>query len=341
MRALHESWDGTQLPFSVIIGSSIGAVNGVLFAAALRKSYGEAVNCLVELWQERTFENTFGGPLTMTLLRSIRIGFMQYLSPGPKPTNLAIFDPSPLRRRIDETLFDYGGAQVDGHHPDLHAVGVMTTREGDERRGLLLVNTRQELSPRMLLGISFGVHYVNHLASSHAFASAALPSVLPPVEIEADSKDVRLVDGGISDNIPVDPAVRFGATEVTIIDTSGKKWWCDRFNRPHYSRDPWELTVPPGTYCLQPGFFRELMPSCGLGSILKASLGTSTKDYIRAFGPTWPIYRLLCNQMGEELALETMSYAVIHPEYLQALLDLGYSDTKAVLAREAVSSPVR
>ena len=331
LRALQESHGSSSFPFSVIVGSSIGAVNGVMFAAALRRSFSEAVKTITELWQERTFENTFGGPLTLTLLRSIRVGFLQYLSPGPKPTTLSIFDPAPLRRRMDETLFEYGGAQVEDHHPDLHAIGVMTTREGDERKGLLLVNSRTELSPKMLKGISFGVHYVNHLSSSHAFASAALPSVLPPVEITADAGDVRLVDGGISDNIPVDPAVRFGATDVTIIDTSGKKWWCDRYNKPHYSRDPWELPVPPGTYCLQPKKFLELIPSTGLGAVLKVALGNSTKDYIRAFGPTWPIYRLLRNQMGEELALETMSYAVIYPPYLQALIDLGYEDTKRTL----------
>ncbi len=339
LKALEESFPEGRFPFSVIVGSSIGAVNGVLFSAALRRSYKDAVETVVELWRERTFENTFGGPLTLTLLRSIRVGFLQYLSPGPKPTTLSIFDPAPLRRRMDETLFEFGGAQVQDHHPDLSAIGVMTTREGDERKGLLLVNARREISPKMLKGISFGIHYVNHLSSSHAFASAALPSVLPPVEIRAESGDVRLVDGGISDNIPVDPAVRFGATDITIIDTSGKKWWCDRYNKPHYSRDPWELPVPPGTYCLQPKSFREFIPSCGLGKVLKESLGSSTKDYIRAFGPTWPIYRLLRNQMGEELALETMSYAVIHPPYLEALVELGYGDTKRALwATEGLSS---
>lgn len=338
LKALQEHIELDKAPFSVIVGSSLGAVNGILLAASAKRGFREAVDVLEEIWLERTFENTFGGSLSLTLLRSLRTGFVQYLAPGPHQTNLAIFDPAPLRQRIDEVLFHYGGANVGARRTGLKAIGVMTTIEGDEREGLLIVNARKPLEGDNGRGLSYKLHYVENLSSSHAFASAALPFVLPPAQLQLDAGEVKLVDGGISDNIPVDAATRFGAEELYVIDTSGKKWWFDRYGQPHYSSEPWTVPAPTGSYCLRPPHCTEIRSTRGLGSILKLAIGNTTRDYIRALGPTWPVYRLLRTRMGEELALETMSYAVIHPPFIRALMELGYEETKAILAKQS-SSP--
>lgn len=335
LKALYEYYDN-HLPYEIIIGSSMGAVNGVILSAALRGGSESAINVLEKVWLERTFENTFGGSLSFTLLRSIRIAFMQYLSPGPNSTSASIFDPTPLRQRIDEILFDFGGASVDEHPMNLRTVGVMTTMDGDTRKGLLIANVDQRAKEQLLMqGAQFDVHEVNHLSSSHAFASAALPAVLPPVELTLDEKKVKLVDGGISDNIPVDAAVRYGANHVTLLDTSGKRWWHDHYERPYDTAEPWEPQAEEGAFCLTPLFLKEICNQAAFGPILKDSLGTSTKDNIRALGPTWPIYKLIEKKMGETVALEIMTYAVIHPPYIKALLDLGYNEARQMLGKKA------
>lgn len=328
IQALYEHY-GNNLPYQIIIGSSMGAVNGVILSAALRRGPEEAIDLLRQVWLERTFENTFGGSLSITLLRSLRIAFMQYLTPGPTSTSASIFDPTPLRQRIDEILFDCGGASVEDHPLNLRTIGVMTTIDGDRRRGLLIANVSQQAKEELLMqGAQFDIHEVNHLSSSHAFASAALPAVLPPVEITLAEKKVRLVDGGISDNIPVDAAVRYGANHVTLLDTSGKRWWHDHYQRPHDTAETWEPVAEEGAFCLTPLFMKELFNKTAFGPVLKQSMGSSTRDYIRALGPTWPIYKLIQKKMGETVALEIMTYAAIHPAYVTALLELGYNETK-------------
>lgn len=330
---------------SVIMGSSLGAINGVILSAGLKTSYQAAVDSLLQLWGDRTFENTFGGSISTTLLRSLKVGFLQYLKPGPRSTATAIFDPSPLRQSMDEVLFSFGGASVDTNsNSPVKTIGVMTTQESDvaalsgskkqssSREGLLLVNSESKLDAQTSdQGLSYSLHYVNHLSSSHAFASAALPFVMPPVQIDLEDKEVSLVDGGIIDNLPIDPAVRFGASKVIMIDTSGKRWWHDYYGEAYDTAEPWAVCPPHGSYCLRPAFVEAIRSKKSFGKILRDNMGRTTRDYIRTFGPVWPIYQVLNSRVGEEVAFEILSYAVIHQPYLNALIELGYQEARETL----------
>ena len=337
LKAIAEHYPQFDDELEVIMGSSLGAINGVLVAAGLRAGYQQATNALLELWNTRTFENTFGGSISLTLMRSLKVGFLQYLYPGPRTTSTAIFDPTPLRQDIDEILFSFGGASVENHPRNLKAVGVMATKDGGgEREGLLIVNSKEHLCAKSQEGISFSIHYVNHLSSSHAFASAALPFVMPPVQLDLEHKTVNLVDGGIADNVPIDPAIRFGADKIFLVDTSGKKWWHDYYDRPYDTAEPWSLDSPAGSFCPTPKCVVEICSKQSFGKILKDSTQSSTREFIRALGPVWPIYQVLYRTMGEEVAFEILSYAVVHKSYLSALIDLGYCETQEILKKSSL-----
>ena len=71
----------------------------------------------------------------------------------------------------------------------------------------------------------------------------------------------------------------------------------------------------------------ELVNNFGLGEVLKQTVGRSTRDFIEALGPTWPIFKILKHRMGEKLAYEVMSYVALHPGYFEALIDIGYRET--------------
>jgi predicted acylesterase/phospholipase RssA len=175
---------------------------------------------------------------------------------------------------------------------------------------------------------------MDRLHAKHGLASAALPSVLPPVELNLETHTVKLVDGGICDNIPVDPAARLGARDILIFDASGRKWWCDVYNEPYYSKSSWEVLSKTSTFCHCPPRLTEFRNTIGLGTILKETVGKSTKSFIQALGPTWPIFRLLKHSMGETLAYEVMSYAALHHDYIDALLEQGYNDAKEIIAKQ-------
>ncbi len=333
LKALIPYLNTPQSPISVVVGSSIGAVNGIVLGACLKNGLTDAVTQLELMWEERTFRNTFKGSPSRAFFNAIKMASMQYASPGPNKTDLSIFDPTPLMKRVDEVIDSRGGLRPEERDPKLEAVGVMTTIEGEQRKPLLFVSSHKRVDSELLLGASFDMCYVDTLSAKHGFASAALPSVLPPVELDTEHGKVRLVDGGISQNVPVDPAARLGATKVVIIDISGRHWWHDHYGEAHDTRPTWEVAAGSATFCFRPPETFYLRPPKGLGSILKESVASSTVRFIRSLGPVWPVFALLKKKLGEEVAYEAMSYVALDSEYLRGLIERGYEDTIAVLKR--------
>ncbi|MDZ4786418.1 MAG: patatin-like phospholipase family protein [bacterium] len=332
LKALQNFIDFKHYPISYLVGSSIGAINSLLMAATLKNGYDYAINELDSLWLERTFKNSFKGSPTATFFRSVKMAILKYArDPGPGATNDAIFNPEPLMNRINYTLNQHGGTGNLTRDPNLKAVGVMTTIEGKERKPLMFISAQNRVSPEMLQGASFEVCHVEELTANHGFASAALPSVLPPVSLDVDGGQVRFVDGGISQNVPVDPIVRMGAERVIVVDISGRSWWLDKYGESHDTRPDWEVPAALKTFCIRPPETFVLKNIKPFGPILKDAVGNSTRDFIQALGATWPVYTLIKKKLGVDLAYEVMSYVALHPEYAKALIELGYNETMEAL----------
>lgn len=317
----------------VVIGSSIGALNGLLLGAGLKHGPEAAVDEIIGLWQERNFKNTFSGTPSGAFFRAIKVAVLQYLSPGPKPDNNSIFDPTPLKTRIDESLIKFGGLHPDNRDPYLDAVAVMTTIEGEERKPLVFLSSYKDIAEHAMKGSWFDVANKKELTAKHGFASAALPSVLPPVELDTDAGKVKLVDGGISCNIPIDPAVRLGAKRIITIDVSGRKWWLERFQEADDTRPTWEVPSGFDTFCMRPPDTFTIRCQKPLGPILKDVVGKSTRKFIKAVGPTWPLFSLLKTKFGEDVAYETMTYVALDPDFLNAIIEAGYVETQEMLKK--------
>jgi len=333
LKALREDLEDPDNHLIAVVGSSIGAVNALLFASGLQRGVEASIAELESMWRARTYANTFQGSPSRAFLRALKIAILRYSSPGPTATDHSIFDPTPLINVINEVLIKNGRLTLESRHPDLELVGVMTTLEGEQRKPLVFASATRQLTPDTLTGASFDMHYVDELTAQHGLASAALPSVLPPVELDTAEGAVRLVDGGICDNIPVDPAVRYGAERVIILDASGRQWWLNHYGKSHDSPPQWEVPAGVQTYCVRPPdtfAARNIKP---FGPLLRDACAGSTRDFMEALGPTWPIYTLLKRKMGAELAYEVMSYVALHPNYVGALIDRGYQETKEKLQR--------
>ena len=333
LKALAKVLTNERDQIRVIVGSSVGGVNGIILGGCLRLGFSEAVSYLDSIWRERTFRNTFRGSPSRAFVRALQVALVRYSSPGPVATSVAVFDPTPLRDRIDDVLNEITGTDRGGTYlsDSVHAVGVMATIEGKARRPVVFACSRAAISDEDMRGTSFSISYVERLSAAHALASAALPSVLPPVKLSVADETVKIVDGGISDNFPVDPAVRLGANRIINIDTSGRRWWFDQYKEPHDTRPTWEVPAQDDTFCMMPMGGFEIVNNSGLGSVLKATAGRSTKDFIAALGPVWPIFRILKRKLGEDLAYEVLSYVALHPYYFEALLELGFKETEEKL----------
>ena len=80
---------------------------------------------------------------------------------------------------------------------------------------------------------------------------------------------------------------------------------------------------PPDTFVIR--------PRRPLGELLKNAVDGSTRKFIAAVGPTWPIFAILKNKLGEEAAYETLSYVALDQDYIRALIERGYNDTVHLL----------
>lgn len=313
-----------------IVGTSIGAVNSLIIGAGIKHPLSDVVERLEVTWKNRTYRTTFSGHLTKTFLKSIQVAMLRYRSPGPVASNVSIFDPTPLINEVDSVIQYYGGLTTAGLPDHLNAVAVMATLEGEQRKPLL-IGVCKDKSIVERSGATFETLYVDNLTASHGLASAALPSVLPAVDLNIDKREIRLVDGGISDNHPIDPALRHGPEKAILLDASGRNWWFDHYGEEHDTRPTWEVPSENLSYCYLPSQLFKIPNTQPLGLILKKAIGGSTKSFIGALGPTWPIFRILKHKMGEDLAYEVLSYAALDKEYTTALIEAGYNETMALL----------
>lgn len=335
LKALAPYLEQQKSSISIIMGSSIGAINGLVIAAGMRHGLRSTLDELDRMWRKREFRNTFTGSPSQAFFRAIRMAVLQYLAPGPNATSAAVFDPSPLMREVDDLLKNFGGVSPRNFPSDFTSVGVMTTVEGKSRKPLLFASAREPLADEVLHGSSFEVRYVDELSAKHGFASAALPSVLPPVELDLEDQKVRLVDGGISQNIPVDPTVRFGADQVIVVDVSGRNWWLDQYGEAHDKRPTWEVPADFKTFCFRPP--ETFVARCRgpLGPILRSAVRSSRGKFMRALGPVWPVFTLLRTRLGEDVAYEAMSYVALDPDYLHALIEAGFNETLYLLRNKS------
>jgi len=321
----------------VIVGSSVGALNGLVLAACLNEGLETAIERMESLWITREFRNTFHGHPSKTFIKTLKVAIMQNLAPGPASTSDAVFNPTPLMQEIDRILKEGGGLRPENRHPDLDAVAVMTTVEGDERKPLLFVSSKKPVSPSLLEGATYAVSQVETLSVKHGFGSAALPSILPPVEMDTDHGRVTLVDGGISQNIPVDPAIRLGAKNILIVDISGRNYWLEKFGHPPDKRPSWEIPAGLKTYSMHSPHTFTMRNDMPLGLILKEAVSHSRKKFISSVGPAWPVFTLMKKKFGEEVAFETMSYVALDSDYEKMLIEQGFNDTKAILQEKGLN----
>lgn len=325
LKALAHQFCEENLQINTIVGSSIGAINGILLASGMHGGMLHSIEAIEELWRKRTFRNTFSGSMSRAFLRSVYVAISQFMSPGPNKTGVSVFDPSPLMAEVDEVIKRNGG--LNSRATEVKHLAIMTTLESENRKPLLLLNSLPGSTPPNLHHSSFTIHNVADMTALHGFASAALPSILPPVAIDTDAGTMRLVDGGISQNHPVDPAVRLGAKYVVLLDVSGRKWWHDQYNEPLDTRPSWELEAKPDSFCLMPNELINHRCFTALGPILKECVGYSTSKFIKAVGAIWPLFSLLKKNLGEDIAFEVMSYVALDPDYINVLIELGYQET--------------
>ncbi len=195
------------LPFSVICGTSAGAINAAVLVARAGNVQQAAAD-LAEVWGAFHVEQVFrAGAVDMIrsglhLLLSLLSG--GFLLPMPR----ALFDNSPLRALLARSV-DFGALArgLQDGRPDSIAVTATSITTGDS---VTFVQSSHEFRPWDRAGRK-GVSAV--ISLEHLMASSAIPLLFPAVAMGGE----HYGDGAMRQATPLAPALHLGAERVLVI----------------------------------------------------------------------------------------------------------------------------
>jgi NTE family protein len=211
----------------IIIGTSIGALNGAFFAARADEPFQAVAAEALQMWRELRWEDALR-PLVSTqeLGRLVGIGAMLAGLPGGGLAGL--LDPSPLRDTL-ERLVDFKRIARNVEKGNLTAAAVVATAYATTRSMVF-----HHGGPELGLDPTHAIDYAaTRLGPDHVLASAAIPAAFPAIEITRPrSARGWYSDGGVRLNAPLTPALALGADRVVVIGLNSSVTYARAGGRP-------------------------------------------------------------------------------------------------------------
>ncbi len=339
---------GAPLPFGIVTGTSAGGILASLLAAHAG-DFHEGMEEIERFWRHfhvnLVFDSSLGAMVRMgtRLMGTLLTGGLLVKPPQ------SLLDTKPLRHTLERhvNLAHIRHSLAKGY---LQAVAISASSYSSAR-SITFYDTTAPV-PEWTRAWRRGVK--TDLGLDHLMASAAVPLVFPPVHIEGE----WFGDGAMRHTAPLSPALRLGAERIVVIglrdpsssagvavapahrlppapsfghllgymlDTlfmDGSQADLERLERLNEAvdRDPKGCTAAG----LRHVDARLVQPS--------ASLSQLTEGHLRELpGPLRILLRTLGarNQGGQKL----LSFLLFEPGYTNALIDLGYADGLAAMAR--------
>lgn len=201
-------------PFQIYCGSSVGAINTCYLAAHAENPEAQGAG-LRKAWEELRQEHIYRrdslavGKLVFSSVAGITANMFR----KPKTDGTAagihfrgLVDTSPLPRML-RRMIPWQRLHDNVERGLLHGVSVTLTN---------MQNGRLEFFIHKHPTVDYFGHYpvcYGPLEWKHVMASAAIPILFPPVEIDG----IYYADGGLRLNTPMSPAIHMGADRVLVI----------------------------------------------------------------------------------------------------------------------------
>jgi NTE family protein len=337
---------GENLPqahFQTLVGSSSGAINvgGLASAGGTLATAGPKV---AALWSQLEMDEVFRtDAVSLSKISSKWIFSLSFGGLFGKPGAHSLVDTTPLRKLL-ERVYHKENVQAALDKGLLKNVAVSAT-EVNTGSLVTFIHSLQNKSWQRARRRTISTP----LEVEHIMASAAIPLLFPSVLI----KNRQYVDGCIRSTSPIGPALRLGAEKVLAVGV-----------RRFYMQEKGNLFLPPPQAELPPtpaqlgalvlnSLFAEALDSDvehmeRLNSILPAKQDSSfgmRKVEVFTIRPSEDLgvlatqfqkkapglVRFLLRGLGSEVGASSdiLSYLLFVPEYLTALVELGYQDAKA------------
>jgi NTE family protein len=197
----------------IIVGTSIGALNGAYLAAHAHENLEHVLAEGRRRWLGVRYRNVLSPVLAPRgLARVARLGIGALL---PNVVPLSLLDPAPLVQTVPD-LTAVGNVHANVLAPDvpLRACAVVATEAHTDRSVVFHDGGRNPGSDERR-AIDYAA---TQLSADHIRASAAIPVAFPGVEVlEPNAFRGWYFDGGTRLNVPIKPALKLGADRVIVI----------------------------------------------------------------------------------------------------------------------------
>jgi NTE family protein len=203
---------------SVILGTSVGAINAAFIAANAHLPAGDALDAGRDRWESITMRDVVE-PILLQQAPKTALRYAGEFFGVPGVHLRGLLDPSPLEGTLARWI-DWDALHRNVRSDALDAVGVVATAVASERSVVFAEGAGRHLPRR-----TFTAEYVGtRLRTEHVRASAAIPAVFPPVRIEHPKAAASwYFDGGTRLNTPIKPIIDLGVDRVVVIGVHSVK----------------------------------------------------------------------------------------------------------------------
>lgn len=350
---------------SILVGTSVGAINAVYLAAARHLGIEEAVAGAVSSWRGLSRDRVVRPLLSAGALWG---GLVRRCRRSPRP-RAGLADPSPLAESLG-TWIDWASLHANVDKGLIATVAVVATA-ATSGHSVAFVEGRRPPGGRPSHLIDY---FSSALGPAHVCASCAIPVVFPPVRIE-EPAGARgwYFDGGTRLDTPIKPALDLGAERLVVVSTEAVTEPSTHPGR-HDSRPPdlgtgalhllqGALVVSPliddlrrlgdvNTYFADPeaapaarryrvargkGPYRRIpyafVAPPKPGQIARLAAEVFRSNYRGWRARRWPELALVNRLLGDETAKhgELLSYLLFDPEFIEELVVMGRADARAFL----------
>jgi len=202
---------GGQRP-TVLVGTSVGAINIAYFAANAHLGAADAVAGGIDLWRSLRWEQVLAPLLApSTALRGLSYVGDALGVPGVRLRGL--LDTTPLTKTVRQVI-DFERLHRNVEAGRVHATAVVGTSAATSESVVFVEGG--SLPPE---DVGAGLDYVaTRLEDEHVRASMAIPVLFPAVHVSRPARARGwYVDGGARLNTPIRPALSLGVDRVVVI----------------------------------------------------------------------------------------------------------------------------
>lgn len=198
----------------IVLGTSIGALNGALLASTAHLPASESIASGVERWRAIGWDDLFGPLLSPRELGRLLLYFGELLGVSRAKVH-SLLDTSPLAPTV-RGLIDFEQLERNVEAGVLASIAVVATSYATAESVVFHYGKPAQAVPH---DSKRAIRYVpTRLTHEHVRASSALPVFFPAVRVdEPVAASGWYGDGATRLNTPIKPALKLGAKQVVVI----------------------------------------------------------------------------------------------------------------------------